>query len=189
MKFGYIRETKNEPTLTMQLEAIQTYGVDEIYEEWSSKYSARESQLSELLDQLRAGDELIVWRLDRLGRTIKQLVTLAEDFEGRGIRFVSIKEKVDSFYGTEIHLIKFLCMLGSMEREVLGERVAIGKHISQESGKRSGRKRLEDARVKKALSMYYANQYTIEEIINASGLSKTSIYKYLREDSDNKRGE
>lgn len=184
MKFGYIRETSHEPTAVVQVAAIQKYGVDEIYEEWSTSHQGRSSQLAELLEQLRAGDELVVWRLDRLGRTIKQLVALAEDFEARGIQFVSIQEKIDTFSGEEVHLIPFLCMLGSMEREVVGERSAVGMHLLQESGKPSGRKRIADSRVKKALSMYYANQYTIDEIIETTGLSKSSIYLYLKRTSE-----
>lgn len=189
MKFGYIRETSHESTVAVQIDAIANYGVDEIYEEWSMSPQGQGSQLVELLAQLRAGDELVVWRLDRLGRFIKQLVALAEDFEARGIQFVSLKEKIDTFSGQEVHLIPFLCMLGAMEREVLGERTAVGMHHLQESGKPSGRKRIADSRVKKALSMYYANQYTIDEIIKATGLSKSSIYLYLKRTSESKQGE
>jgi len=186
MKFGYVRETSNEPTLAAQVAAIQDYGVDEIYEEWTTTPQVRGSQLTELLTQLRVGDELVVWRLDRLGRTIKQLVALAEDFESRGIQFVSTQEKIDTFSGEEVYIIPFLCMLGAMEREVLGERTVVGKHLSQESGNPAGRKRIADSRVKKALSMYYANQYTIDEIIKATGLSKSSIYLYLKRTSESK---
>ena len=177
MKFGYIRETGQERTLPAQAAALQEYGVDEIYEEWSQNHKHRGSQLAELLAQLRVGDELVVWRLDRLGMTIKQVVAMAQDFQARGVQLISLldSEKLQT------PLIPFLITLGAMEHEVIWERSAIGKHVSQDAGKPVGRKRIADARVKKALSMYYASQYTIDEIISDTGLSKSSINKYLRE--------
>lgn len=189
MRFGYVRETYHESTLVVQSMAIQAFGVDEIYEEWTKSHQIRGSQLAELLAQLRAGDELVVWRLDRLGRTIKQLITLAEDFESRGIHFISLQEKIDTFSGEEVRLVPFLCMLGLMEREVLGERTIMGKHIAHESGNVSGRKPIAHDRVKQALGMYYENQYTIAEIVNATGLSRSSIYLYLKKASESKQGE
>lgn len=189
MRFGYIRETYHESTVAVQAAAIQAYGVDEIYEEWAKSHQSRCSQLAELLAQLRVGDELVVWRLDRLGRTIKQLVTLAEDFESRGIHFISLQEKIDTFSGESVRIVPFLCMLGLMEREVRGERTVVGKGLSRKLGNLSGRKPVAASRVEKALSMYYENQYTMDEIIKATGLSKSSIYGYLKKASESKQGE
>jgi DNA invertase Pin-like site-specific DNA recombinase len=189
MRFGYVRETNHASTVAEQVAALQAYGVDEIYEEWAKSHQSRSSQLVQLLAQLRVGDELVMWRLDRLGRTIKQLVALAEDFERRGIHFISLKDKIDTFSGEDVPIVPFLCMLGAMEIEVLGERTAVGKHLSQESGNPAGRKPVEDSRVKEALGMYYTNEYTMAEIINATGLSRSCIYAYIKRDSESKQGE
>ena len=189
MRFGYVRETNHVSTVTEQIAALQAYGVDEIYEEWAKSHQRRNSQLVQLLAQLRVGDELIIWRLDRLGMTIKQLVALAEDFERRGIHFISLKDKIDTFTGEDVPVIPFLCMLGAMELEVLGERTAVGKHLSQDAGNPAGRKPADDSRVKEALGLYYTNQYTMAEIINITGLSRSCIYAYIKRDSENKQGE
>lgn len=189
MKYGYVRETNYESTLTRQIEAVQEYGVDEIYEEWPGKRRYRRSQLSDMLGKLRAGDSLVVWRLDRLGKTSKQMIVFAEDFHARGIHFVSIKEKIDTSFEQGQHFIKMMCELGRMEREIIGERTRVGKQQAIMAGKTAGRKPVSKELSEMATKMYFSNQSTIEEIIQATGLSKSSIYNYIRKVTRSVQGE
>lgn len=189
MKYGYVRETKHEKTEATQIEAIQATGVDEIYEEWPEKRRSRRMQLSELMDKLRVGDTLIVWRLDRLGKTIKPLIVLMEDFLHRGIHFVSIREQLDSSTQAGQYVIRMICELGRMEREVMGERTTIGKQYAHKEGRSSGRKPLAQKQIDTAMKMYFSNQNTLEEIVKATGLSKTSIYNYVRKIAKSSQGE
>lgn len=189
MKYGYVRVTKHEEAEDVQTEAIQAFGVDEIYEEWPGKHRSRRTQLSELMDKLRVGDTLIIWRLDRLGKTIKPLIVMAEDFLQRGIHFVSIREQLDSSTEMGQHVIHMFCELGHMEREVMGERTTIGKQHARDKGRAAGRKPIAQKQIEIAMKMYFSNQNTMEEIIKATGLSKSSIYNYVRKTAKSTQGE
>jgi len=100
MKFGYARVVKDEQNLDLQIDALNVYGVDEIYQENVTQPYQKRQQPTELLRSLRAGDALVIWRLDRLGRTMKQFFALIKDFEQKGIRLVSLQEKFDTLTPT-----------------------------------------------------------------------------------------
>lgn len=109
MRFGYARVSKTEQHIELQIDALRKYGVDEIFEEKISSRKLSRPKLQELLGKLRSGDTLVVWRLDRLGRTVKQLIALAEDFEAKGINFVSLQENLDTNNSNrQIHISSFL---------------------------------------------------------------------------------
>ncbi len=146
-----------------QLMAIAEQDVDETYEEALGQEIR--PQLRKLLNRLKAGDTLVIWKLDRLGMTIKQLLALVEDLKNKGITLISIKDNPD---------IATLFALIEMEREVIAERTKIGMVDSNR-----GRPRKDDENVEMALRMYYANR-PIKEIIEVTGMSKSTIYSYLR---------
>jgi len=122
MKFGYARVSKDDLTLDLQIDALNGYGVDEIYEEKLVGPRQNRQQLTELLGTLRAGDTLVIGRLDRLGRTVKQFFALIKDFEQKGIRLVSLKEKFDTSTPTGKAVYGMFCSLAQMELVVISER-------------------------------------------------------------------
>lgn len=181
MKFGYVRESKGEQDLGTQNDALNKYVVDEIYEERIISSEKNSLQLNELLGKLRSGDTLVIWRLNRLGKTIKQLIALAEDFENRGIFFVSLKEKIDTSTPNGKYLFEMFCEAAQMERDVISERTKSGLLIAKNKGRSGGRKPKDGKNIEKALRMYHSNEFSILDIIETTGLSKTTIYKYVRE--------
>ena len=180
MKFGYIRVSIGDQNLELQIDALKEYGVDEIYEEKVTRTRQRRQQLTELLGKLRAGDTLVIWQLDRLGKTIKQLLALAENFAQKGIHLVSIRENLDTSIPGGKNIFLVFNALTQMEHSVISERTKAGMVSAQNSGRFVGRKPKEDKSVERALKMYFSNEFSIQDIIEATGLSRTTIYKYVR---------
>lgn len=168
MKYGYIYIDRDSKNIDFQIKALNEYGVDEIYEEIGSK--SKRHQLIELLKKLKAGDTLVIWQFNVLGRTIKQFLPLMQDFEKMGIKFVSLMENFDTStsIGKDI-VLKFKAIL-QMERDVISERTNTGLESTK---KKSGRRPKDDISIEKALKMYFSNEYSIIEIVEETGLSKT----------------
>ncbi|MEG0570374.1 MAG: recombinase family protein [Oscillospiraceae bacterium] len=181
MKFGYARGSKDDPNLDLQIDALKDYGVDEIYKEKVTGKKQDRWQLTELLGKLRTGDTLVIWRLDRLGRTVKQLLALADDFEKRGISFVSITESFDTSTPMGKFVFHMFCAIAQMERDVIAERSKAGLVAAKKRGRSGGRKPKDMKNIERALKMYFSNEFSIKDIEEATSLSKTTIYKYVRE--------
>jgi len=181
MKFGYARDSHDDQALDLQIDVLNVYGVDEIYEDRVTGSRQNRQQLTELLGTLRAGDTLVIGRLDRLGRTIKQFFALITDFEQKGIRFVSLQEEFDTSTPMGKSVYGVFCAMAQMELDVISERTKAGMIAAKSRGRFSGRKPKENTNVENALKMYFSSEYSIDHIIETTGLSKTTIYKYVRE--------
>lgn len=180
MKFGYARVSRDDQNLDLQTDALRRAGVDELYEERMSGTKLSRPKLDELLIKLRRGDTLVVWRLDRLGRTARQLITLAERFEAKGISFISLTENFDTSTPAGKFCFTIFCAAAQMERDVLAERTRHGLTAARARGRVGGRKAQDRRSVDTALRMYSSGLHSITEITRATGLSKTTLYKYVR---------
>jgi DNA invertase Pin-like site-specific DNA recombinase len=161
------------------MDALKSRGVEKIYSEKMSGTKADRPQLIELLKVLRKGDTLVVWKLDRLGRTVKQLVDLVEQFSKDGINFVSIQDSIDTTTATGKALFGMLCVMAQMERDIISERTRAGLASARARGRNGGRPTKQNDKVNLALKMYDSKDYSIPQILDATGLSKTTIYRYI----------
>lgn len=186
MKFGYARVSKEDQNIIMQVDALRAYGVDKIYEEKISGRKKDRPQLQELLAVLRSGDTLVVWRLDRLGRTVRQLIELAEEFEEKGIFFVSLQENLDTTTASGKFVFHMFCAAAQMERDVISERTKAGVAAARARGRSGGRPHIEKKTVERAVKMYYSNEFSVNEILETTGISKTTLYKYI--EAEKKKG-
>jgi Site-specific recombinases, DNA invertase Pin homologs len=181
MIYGYARVSTKDQNLNLQLDALTKYGVDEIYEEKASTRKADRVVLNELISHLRAGDTLVVWKLDRLGRTVSQLISLAEHFETKGITFVSLQDQFDTSSAVGRAVFHILCVMAQMERDIIKERTMAGLESARQRGVKSGKKPTAKKTVDTALKMYYSYEFSIDDILKATGISKATLYKYIRE--------
>ncbi len=181
MKFGYARVSTSEQNLDLQIDALKKYGVDEIYTEKVSG-TKRKPKLKELLSKLRKGDTLVIWKLDRLGRTVLQLVELAEDLTNREINFVSIVENLDTSTAMGKFTFHIFCAVSQMERDVISERTKAGLAAARARGRKGGRPKTNKKTIDKALKMYYTEEFSIKEIIESTGISKGTLYNYIRKE-------
>jgi len=179
MKFGYARVSTTDQNLDLQIDALTKYGVDQIYREKVSTKAASRPELTELLKILRAGDTLVIWKLDRLGRTVKQLTALAEEFESKGIHFVSLQESLDTTTAMGKFCFHIFCAAAQMERDIISERTLAGLAAARARGRQGGRKPIENKKIDQAIKMYNTKEFSIKEIIDSTGVAKSTLYKYL----------
>ena len=179
MKFGYARVSKGEQNTDRQIDALRAYGVDEIYEEKISGTKKQRPQLNILLGKLRTGDILVVYELKRLGRTSKQLLQLSEEFQAKGVEFVSLTENLDTTTPMGRFVFTTWCALAQLDRDIISENTKSGLSAARARGRIGGRKPHDKKTVDKALKMYYSNQFSIKEITETTGISKATLYEYI----------
>ena len=180
MNLGYARVSTQEQNLDMQLDALEGFGCDKIFQEKVSGVSKEKPELQELLKMAREGDTVVVWKLDRLGRTTRQLVELVDDLGKSNINFVSINENIDTTSKVGKLIFTIFSALAEMEREILIERTKAGLEAARARGRVGGRPRKNQKKVELALQMYESGDYYIKQIEEATGVSKATIYRYLK---------
>ncbi len=181
MKFGYARVSTHEQSLDLQIDALKQYGVDRIFQEKLTGTRNHRPELDELLKYVRPGDTVIVWKLDRIGRNMKHLIELVEGFKKKGISFVSIKENIDTTSTTGKLIFNIFASLAEFERDIIVERTKAGLDAARARGRKGGRPKKQKGKIEMAIKMYVSKQYTINQITEATGISKTTLYRYLEE--------
>lgn len=180
LKFGYARVSTADQNIDRQLDALREYGVDEIYEEKISGTKRNRPQLDLLLSKLRTGDTLVVYELKRLGRNTKQLLSLTEEFREKGIEFVSLTEKLDTSTPMGRFVFTTWCALAQLDRDIISDNTKSGLDAARARGRVGGRKPIDNKKIEMALKMYYSNNYSLKQIVEATGVSKASIYAYIK---------
>jgi len=184
MKLGYARVSTKDQSLQLQIDALNSYGCEQIFQEAVSGAKKERKELNRLLSILRTGDVLVVHKLDRLGRSLQHLVELVTSFQERGIAFVSLNDPIDTTSAQGRLIFKLFCSLAEFEREQIKERTNAGLKAARARGKVGGRpKGLSEkakAKAKMAESLYKSKQYTISEICHNLSISTSTFYEYLR---------
>lgn len=140
MKIGYARVSTQDQQLHLQVDALQAIGCKDIVLEKASSSKER-PKLQELLTRLRAGDTLVVWKLDRLGRSLKDLVTLVTVFQEKGIHFVSLHDHLDTTSAQGRLMFNLFASLAEFERDIIQERTKAGLMAARARGRQGGRPR------------------------------------------------
>lgn len=180
--YGYARVSTLEQDPELQRSALADAGCDEIYTDHASGGLISRPQLDVLLRQLRAGDTLVVWRLDRLGRTLKHLVELVGELGERGVAFRSLTEAIDTTTPAGRLLFHIMASLAEFERHLIRERSMAGLAAARARGRFGGRPpKMTPAKIATARRLYAARELTAEEIAKVVGVSRTTLYAYLRE--------
>ncbi|MBY0083719.1 recombinase family protein [Brevibacillus brevis] len=183
MKLGYARVSTQDQSLDLQIDALNTAGCDEIYREKVSGTKDNRPELKRLLSYARQGDTLVIYKLDRLGRSTKKLLELAEELEQRGIELVSIRDQIDTSTAVGKAMFRMLMVLAEMERDVIVERTRAGLEAARARGKVGGRpvKYGEgNAKLTHAIELYNAKEKSVPEIERITGISKATLYRALK---------
>ena len=185
MIIGYARVSTQDQTLNLQHDALYRAGCEKIYDDTASGAKVDRKGLQDALEHLRAGDVLVVWRLDRLGRTLKQLIELINDLNDKGIGFKSLQENIDTTTSGGKLIFHIFGALAEFEREVIKERTNAGLQAARARGRLGGRpksKSLNDPKkLARLYSLYDSKEYQVKDICEMVGISKATIYKYLAE--------
>jgi DNA invertase Pin-like site-specific DNA recombinase len=185
MRVGYARVSTRDQDAAMQAEALTAAGCEKIFEETASGAQKDRPELVQAIAYLRKGDVLTVWKLDRLARSLKQLIDTVEELERRGIGFVSLTESIDTTTPGGRLVFHLFGSLAEFERELIRERTNAGLKSAKARGVKLGRpKALEGAGLKMALAMKAAGTMTATEIANQVGVSRASLYRALAAQSE-----
>ncbi|MGH2895190.1 MAG: recombinase family protein [Solirubrobacteraceae bacterium] len=181
----YARVSTRDQDLSLQLDALQRAGCARIYQDVGSGSLRRRPQLDACLDRLLAGDTLIVWRLDRLGRSLRHLVDIVADLEQRGVAFRSVTEAIDN--GTaagKLHLHLFAA-LAEFERELIRERSQAGREAARARGRQGGRPRLMNVeKIAAAIAMRKQRDLTMAQIASILKVGRSTLYEHLDLDAE-----
>lgn len=181
MLFGYARVSTQQQKLDLQLDALKKFGVPEgnIFFEKISGVKNDRPKFSELIKQITKDDTLVVWKLDRVGRSTKHLVELINDFNLKGIHFVSLNENIDTTTAVGKLVFSIFSALAQFESDIIKERTMAGLESARARGRRGGRPKLPDNKIKVAMKMYESKELPINDILDSVGISKTTLYKYI----------
>ncbi|MGX7244993.1 recombinase family protein [Enterococcus quebecensis] len=179
--FGYARTTINDNDLDAQLNTLSDYGCDEIFHESFDITNAKHvvSELENVLSNLKAGDTLVICRLNRLGRSTCQLTELSQSFKGSGIHLVSLDENIDTRHPMGEIYFKLMNGLSAMESDLIKERTLVGLNNARKKGKIGGRPKIDKKIVKKIRHLYHEKKETIQFISTKCNVSVGTCYKYI----------
>ena len=180
MLVGYARVSTQDQKPALQLDALKAGGCGKIFRENASGAQRDRPQLAAAIDYMRDGDTLIVWKLDRLARSMKQLIETVEGLEVRGIGFRSLTEAIDTTTSGGKLVFHIFGALAEFERSIICERTRAGLDAAKARGRTGGRpKKLTDADLKAAKAMLVADDFTVDEVARRMGVSPATLYRYL----------
>ncbi|WP_419879191.1 recombinase family protein [Brevibacillus centrosporus] len=179
MIFGYARVSTEEQNLDMQIDVLNKYGVERIFQEKMTGTKKDRPQLDELLKLLRKGDKVVVYKLDRISRSTKHLIELSEQFNEMAVDFVSISDSIDTSTAMGKFFFRTMASIAELERDIISERTKSGLQAARARGKKGGRPSKQTDKVEMALKMYDSKDYSTAQIISATGLGKTTLYRYI----------
>lgn len=180
MRLGYARISTDGQDHALQLDALRAARCERIVTEVASGARADRPELAKLLEQARSGDVLTVWRLDRLGRSLRHLIELSDQLQERGIGLQSLSEGIDTSTPSGRFMFSILGALASMEREVLIERTKAGLRAAAARGRRGGRPpAVDEAKLRAAKAMLVSGTMTASEVARQIGVSPSTLYRHL----------
>lgn len=179
MRLGYARVSTIAQDPQLQLDALNGVGVDRAYVDHVSGVATRRPQLDKLLDHARAGDTIVIWRLDRLGRSMKHLLELIEDLEDRDISLVSLNEQIDTTSANGRLMLRMLASLAAFERDLLSERTRAGVLAARKQGRVGGRPRALSPGAAEIATRMYHDDKTVTQIAADLKVSRATIYRHI----------
>lgn len=182
MLIGYARVSTDDQNLNLQTDALQQAGCAKIYTDRMSGAKAARPGLNLALEVARTGDVLVVWRLDRLGRSLKDLIEIMSTLDERGIGLSSLFESITTTNSSGRLIFHLFGALAEFERNLIRERTTAGLVAARSRGHKGGRpKALDPAKRQLAVKLYTEGQHTILEICRLMGISKPTLYNYIAE--------
>jgi len=180
MLIGYARVSTHDQNLDLQKDALEKAGCERIYVEQMSGGSSNRPELKRAMDILREGDSLVVWRLDRLGRSLKHLIELITELEERNVGFKSLTESIDTTTSGGKLIFHIFGALAEFERNLIRERTNAGLSAARARGRKGGRPPvLDSGRREVAIQLYNEKKHTVKEICQVMGISKPTLYSYI----------
>lgn len=181
MKYGYARvSTKKQCTsLDDQILKLKKSGCDEVFSESISGASAKRPKLTALLETVKSGDAIVVTAIDRLGRSLKDLIDIIMLLKNKGVSFISLKEQMDT--NTDIGMLLFgmMCSISEFERKLINRRIFDGVQRAKEKGKYKGRRYGTDANIRREIvDKMKSGNYTVSYLAKMAKVSRATLYRW-----------
>ena len=181
MKIGYARVSTEEQNLDRQLDSLKEAGCEKIFQEKITGTKKERPELDKLMEQLRSGDLIIISDLTRLSRSVKDLFSLVDQIEKKGANIKSLKESwMDTSTPQGKLMFTIFAGISQFERDLISQRTLEGLAAARSRGKKGGRPKKDEKAINIALKMYQEKVCSISEITKATGVSKTTIYRYIK---------
>ena len=179
MLIGYARVSTRDQTTELQTEALSAAGCERVFEDQTSGSREDRPGLSSALDYLRTGDTLVVWKLDRLGRTVKQLVHLVDSLQARGIHFRSLTDGIDTGSPAGRFFFHIMASLAEMERDLIAERTRAGLDAARKAGRKGGRPaKMTPGKITAARKLLETGT-PARTVAESLGVSPATLYRWL----------
>ena len=179
MLIGYARVSTTDQNLDLQLIALKEAGCERIYDDQISGLKADRPGLDNAMSQLRAGDTFVVWKLDRLGRSVKGLIEFIAALEAKRVHFKSLTDHIDTSTPMGRFFFHIMASMAQMERELIAERTRAGLNAAKQRGRTGGRKRQMTLSKIESAKKLLANGIPAKEVANNLGVSVPTLYRWI----------
>lgn len=184
MKIGYARVSTKDQNLSLQNDALQKEGCELIFEEKASGAKSDRPELRRMIDQLRKGDIVIIWKLDRLGRSLRDLVNLVTEIQDKGAGLKSLNDSIDTTTPQGKLTFHLFAALAEFERDIISERTKAGLESARARGRKGGRpKGLSEQAKNKAIiaeTLYREGDFSVKQICQHLDIARSTFYKLLK---------
>ncbi|MBF0706677.1 recombinase family protein (plasmid) [Alkalihalobacillus hwajinpoensis] len=177
--FGYARVSTQDQILDLQIDALEKAGAAVIYKEKITGTRKERPELEQLLKAISKGDSVVVYKLDRISRSTKHLIELVETFEEKKVNFISIQDNIDTSTAMGRFFFRTMASIAELERDIISERTKSGLQSARMRGRNGGRPSKDPELVERALKLHSSKQYSIKEITDMTGVSKSVLYRAL----------
>ncbi|MFC4487899.1 recombinase family protein [Tepidiphilus baoligensis] len=189
MLIGYARVSTQDQNLELQREALAKAGCERIFEDRASGSRTDREGLARAIDMLRSGDTLVVWKLDRLGRSVKQLVDLVGELQQRGVQFKSLTDAIDTSTPSGRFFFHVMASLAEMERELIVERTRAGLEAARKLGRKGGRRpKMTAGKIESARRLLETGM-PAKDVARSLGVSVPTLYRWLPASKRDSAGE
>lgn len=178
MKIGYARVSRDDQRLDLQRDALTAAGCDRIFTDTASGAKVSRPGLDAALSFARPGDVLVIWRLDRLGRSLAELVRLVADLEGAGVGLESLRERIDTTSPAGRLVFHLFASVAEFERQLILERTHAGLEAARARGRNGGRPGISPDKIAAIRALGADSERSPTEVCRALGISRSTFYKY-----------
>lgn len=182
MKVGYARVSTEDQNPAMQLDALRAAGCEKIFEDKASGAKESRPGLDAALNFVRSGDDLVVWKLDRVGRSLPHLVKLIEQLRDKGIGFQSITERIETETPGGRLVTHIFAALAEFERDIIRERTRSGIAAARARGRNGGRPSLPPEKIAAVQAMWASKTMTADQIAEQLGIHRSTVFRYVAKD-------